>query len=235
MLDFERYEVLTFDCYGTLIDWEGGITDALMPVATARGVSVSADELLRLYAEFEAAGKSGEYRAYRDVLRSTAAAICERLGFAPTDAEANCLVDSIGAWQPFGDTVDALRRLKTRYRLCVVSNVDDDLFAGTQRTLGIEFDGVVTAQQADSYKPSPNNFNLALERMGVARDKTLHIAESVKLDIAPAKALGIDAVWVNRNRGSGKQGSASGNPTDGASGADLEVPDLRTLTELMGL
>lgn len=235
MLDFERYEVLTFDCYGTLIDWEGGITAALMPVAAARGVSVSADELLRLYAEFEAAGKSGEYRRYRAVLRSTARAICERLGFAPTDAEANCLVESIGAWQPFADTVEALRRLKTRYRLCVVSNVDDDLFAGTQRTLGVEFDGVVTAQQAASYKPSPNNFNLALERMGVARDKALHIAESVKLDIAPAKALGIDAVWVNRNRGSGKQGSASGNPTDGASGADLEVPDLRTLTELMGL
>lgn len=235
MLNFERYEVLTFDCYGTLIDWEGGITAALLPVAAARGVSVSADELLRLYAEFEAAGKSGAYRRYRDVLRSTAAAICERLGFAPTDSEANCLVESIGVWQPFADTVEALRRLKTRYRLCVVSNVDDDLFAGTQRTLGVEFEGVVTAQQASSYKPSPNNFNLALERMGVARDKTLHIAESVKLDIAPAKALGIDAVWVNRNRGSGKQGSASGNPTDGASGADLEVPDLRTLTELMGL
>lgn len=235
MLDFERYEVLTFDCYGTLIDWEGGITDALLSVAAARGVSVSGDELLRLYAECEAAGKSGDYRRYRAVLRSTASAICERLGFAPTDAEANCLVESIGKWRPFADTVESLRRLKARYRLCVVSNVDDDLFAGTQRTLGVEFDGVVTAQQAASYKPSPNNFNLALERMGVARDRTLHIAESVKLDIVPAKALGIDAVWVNRNQGSGKRGSASGNPTDGASGADLEVPDLRTLTELMGL
>lgn len=234
MLDFDRYEVLTFDCYGTLIDWEGGIGEALSRLTTARGLSASRAELLSLYAECEAASKAGEYRAYRDIQRSTVQAICARLGFEPAGAEADCLADSIGDWQPFPDTIESLRRLQTRYKLCIVSNVDDDLFAGTARRLQVEFDGIVTAQQARSYKPSHNNFRLAMERMGVASDRMLHIAESVKLDIAPAKELGLAAVWVNRSGGA-EGGGAADNPADGESGADLDVPDLQTLAELMGL
>lgn len=234
MLDFDQYEVLTFDCYGTLIDWEGGIGDALSRLTAAHGLSVSRAELLNLYAECEAASKSGEYRAYRDIQRSTVQAICARLGFEPAGAEADCLADSIGDWRPFPDTIASLQRLQTRYKLCIVSNVDDDLFAGTARRLEVEFDGIVTAQQARSYKPSHNNFRLAMQRMGVASDRLLHIAESVKLDIAPAKELGLAAVWVNRS-GNAQGGGAAGNPADGVSGADLDVPDLQTLAELMGL
>ena len=235
MLDFDRYEALTFDCYGTLIDWGTGITGALRPVAAAHGVEVDDADLLRLYAEIEAAGKSGEYRRYREVLRATVVGICERLGFAPSESEAECLAESLGGWPPFEDTVDALRRLQRKYRLCIVSNVDDDLFAGTARTLGIKFDGVVTAEQAGSYKPSHNNFALAIERMGIPKERVLHVAESIKLDIVAAKAFGMDAVWVNRSMGAECVGSASDNPSSGASGADMDVPDLKTLVGAMGL
>ena len=235
MLDFEKYGALTFDCYGTLIDWESGIADALRPVMRAHGVQVSNAELMGLYAEIEAAGKSGEYRRYREVLRSTVREICSRLRFVPSLSEVECLAESLGSWQPFPDTVDALERMKSRYRLCIVSNVDDDLFAGTARTLDVDFDYVVTAEQAGSYKPSHNNFAMAIERMGIPKERVLHVAESVKLDIVAAKSFGMDAVWVNRHSGTDLEGSASGNPSDGDSGADLEVPDLKTLTELMGL
>ena len=235
MLDFEKYDALTFDCYGTLIDWESGIADALRPVMRAHGIRVSDGELMDLYSEIERAGKSGEYRRYREVLRATVRGICARLEFVPTMSEVECLAESLGNWQPFPDTIDALRRFQGRYRLCIVSNVDDDLFAGTARTLDVDFDYIVTAEQAGSYKPSHNNFALAIERMGIPKERVLHVAESVKLDIEAAKSFGMDAVWVNRHSGMEREGSASGNPADGDSGADLEVPDLKTLAELMGL
>ena len=235
MLDFEKYGALTFDCYGTLIDWEAGIADALRPVMRAHGIRVSDAELMDLYSEIERAGKSGEYRRYREVLRATVRGICTRLEFVPSMSEIDCLAESLGSWQPFPDTVDALRRFQSRYRLCIVSNVDDDLFAGTARTLDVDFDYIVTAEQAGSYKPSHNNFALAIQRMGIPKERVLHVAESVKLDIEAAKSFGMDAVWVNRHAGLEREGSASGNPSDGQSGADLEVPDLKTLAELMGL
>jgi 2-haloacid dehalogenase len=235
MLDFEKYWALTFDCYGTLIDWEAGIASALRPVMRAHGIEVSDAELMKLYAEIERAGKSGEYRRYREVLRATVRGICTRLEFVPTMSEVECLAESLGNWQPFPDTVDALQRFKNRYRLCIISNVDDDLFAGTARTLDVDFDYIVTAEQAGSYKPSHNNFALAIERMGIHKERVLHVAESVKLDIEAAKSFGMDAVWVNRHAGLEREGSASDNPSDGDSGADLEVPDLKTLAELMGL
>ncbi len=235
MLDFKKYGALTFDCYGTLIDWEAGIADALRPVMRAHGIRVSDAELMDLYSEIERAGKSGEYRRYREVLRATVRGICTRLEFVPSMSEIECLAESLGSWQPFPDTVDALRRFQSRYRLCIVSNVDDDLFAGTARTLDVDFDYIVTAEQAGSYKPSHNNFALAIQRMGIPKERVLHVAESVKLDIEAAKSFGMDAVWVNRHAGLEREGSASGNPSDGQSGADLEVPDLKTLAELMGL
>ena len=235
MLDFEKYDALTFDCYGTLIDWEAGIAGALRPVVAAHGISVSDAELMDLYSEIERAGKSGEYRRYREVLRATVRGIGSRLRFVPSPSEVECLAGSLGNWQPFPDTVDALLRFQSRYRLCIISNVDDDLFAGTARTLGVDFDYIVTAEQAGSYKPSHNNFAMAVNRMGIPKERVLHVAESVKLDIEAAKSFGMDTVWVNRYAGLEREGSASGNPSDGDSGADLEVPDLKTLAETMGL
>lgn len=235
MLDFEKYRALTFDCYGTLIDWETGIADALRPVVRAHGGNVSDAELLELYAEIEREHKTGEYRRYREVLRATVRGISGRLRFVPSLSEVECLAESLGSWQPFPDTIDALRSFQGKYRLCIVSNVDDDLFVGTARMLEVEFDYIVTAEQVGSYKPSHNNFARAIQRMGIPKEQVLHVAESVKLDIEAAKSFGMDAVWVNRHSGSDSEGSASGNPTSGNSGADLEVPDLKTLAEMMGL
>ena len=235
MLDFEKYRALTFDCYGTLVDWESGISNALRPVMRAHGVEVSDAELLGLYAEIEGEGKTGEYRRYREILRATVRGICARLEFVPSLTEVECLAESLGSWPLFPDTIEALRRFQRKYRLCIISNVDDDLFAGTARALEVDFDYVVTAEQVGSYKPSQDNFAAAIQRMRIPKSQALHVAESVKLDIEAAKIFGMDTVWVNRHSGTEREGSASGNPDEGESGADLEVPDLKTLSELMGL
>jgi 2-haloacid dehalogenase len=227
MLDLRHYEVLSFDCYGTLIDWEGGIARALQPVLAAHGVELDAGRLIELYAEAEAAAEAGPYRRYREVLRTVAAAIAARLGFELSAAERDVLPDSLQDWPPFPDTVEALRALKRRYRLAVVSNVDDDLFAGTARQLGVELDWLITAQQAGSYKPSRNNFLLARRVMGVESGRQLHVAQSLYHDILPANALGIDCVWVNR------KGARHGvGPETAGARPDLEVPDLATLARL---
>src|SRR5579884_3460791 len=148
MLDFGKFAVLTFDCYGTMIDWESGIFSAVRPILKAHGKELSDAELLQLYAELELQAEQKEYLAYRDVLNFVVRGLGKKLGFSPTDTEARSLADSIPRWQPFSDTVGALQKLKTRYKLAVISNIDDDLFAQTAPKLGVQFDAVTTAQQA---------------------------------------------------------------------------------------
>src|SRR5271154_2196996 len=164
MLDFARFKALTFDCYGTMIDWESGIFSALRPILTAHGKEITDSKLLELYSELEASAEKGEFLRYRDVLQSVVRGFGERLGFSPTNAEVRSLPESLANWQPFPDTVEALRRLKARYQLAVISNVDDDLFAATAPKLGVAFDQVITAQQAGCYKPCMRMFALAQER-----------------------------------------------------------------------
>ena len=228
MIDFKRYEVLSFDCYGTLIDWESGILAALRPVLKGHALELEDERLLRLYAELESQAEEGEFIKYREVLREVVRGLGRELGFTPSPSELDCLVASLGDWPPFPDTVEALQALRRRYRLAIISNVDDDLFALTARRLGVEFDWVITAEQVGSYKPSQHNFKFALERIGVAPDKVLHIAQSIYHDIVPAKALGLATVWVSRSGGPGATPPAHGRP-------DLEVPDLGTLVSMMGL
>jgi len=228
VLDFAQFQVLTFDCYGTLIDWETGIFSALRPVLAAHGESISDFELLNLYSELESEGERGEFRAYREVLQSVVRGFGERLGFKPTESQIRSLPDSLATWPVFPDTVAALRKLKTRYRLAILSNVDDDLFAPTARRLEVAFDAVITAQQAGAYKPSLKMFQLAQQRLGVAPGQWLHVGQSIYHDVIPAKSLGIATVWVNRpspRPGAGAAKAASGEP-------DLEVPDLKTLAQL---
>ena len=164
MLDLTRFKVLTFDCYGTMIDWESGIFSALRPILAAHGKMLSDSALLALYAELELAAEQGEYLRYRDVLQSVVRGFGERLGFSPTDAEVRSLPESVAAWQPFPDTVEALRKLKGRYQLAVMSNIDDDLFAATASKLEVAFSNVITAQQAGCYKPCMKIFKLAEQR-----------------------------------------------------------------------
>ena len=230
MLDFDRFEAVSFDCYGTLIDWETGIVDAVKPVLTANGLTPNDAEVLKLYSEAEPAAQHGEYAEYREVLRRVMRGIAASVGFAPAQSDLDCLATSLGAWPAFPDTVDALNALKTRYGLAIVSNIDDDLFEMTAQRLGIDFDEVVTAQQAQSYKPSHRNFELLIERLGIDRSRLLHVAESMFHDVVPANEFGLNVVWVNRH---GNSGGGATRPADGK--PDLVVPDLATLASLMGL
>ncbi len=132
MLDFSRFEILTFDCYGTLINWEDGILRCLHRILTAHGKDTDNVTILQLYGDFEAHAEQGAYRRYRDVLQSVVRQFGEQLGFTPTEPEAHSLPESLPNWKPWPDTVSALFELQSRFRLAVVSNTDDDLFAATQ-------------------------------------------------------------------------------------------------------
>jgi len=227
-LDFARFEALTFDCYGTLIDWETGILAALRSVFEARGLRPTNDELLEAFGRHEAAVEAGPYRRYRQILGATLRAIGTEHGFEPTAAEVAAFGGSVADWPPFPDSAAALARLATRFRLGVITNCDDDLFAASQRRLGITFDWVVTAQQVGAYKPSVRNFELAFERLGLPRERILHCAQSLFHDHVPAKRLGLSTVWVDQRQG--RAGSGATPPA--AATPDLTVPDMATLAEV---
>jgi len=228
MLDFSRFKFITFDCYGTLIDWETGILSALRPLLVKHGGEINDPELLQLYGELEAQAESGEYRSYRDVLREVVRGFGQRLGFAASDAEQDFLPDSVAAWKPFPDTVNALKKLHSRFQLAIISNIDDDLFATSARQLGIELDQIITAAQAAAYKPSPTIFRLAQQKLGVSTQEWLHAGQSIYHDVIPASSLGISTMWVNRRSmrpGVGAARQASGTP-------DLEVYSLEELVQV---
>jgi len=224
-MDFSRFTTISFDCYGTLIDWESGILPVLRSVLRNRDLILSDARVLELYGEFEAEAESGPYQSYRDVLQSVVRAFANRFDFNASAEEIRSLDESVRAWAPFSDTVLALRELQKRYRLAIISNIDDDLFAQTRKQLDVEFDGVITAERAGSYKPSINNFQLALRTLEISPDRLLHAGQSVYHDIVPAGSLGISTVWVNRKSarpGIGAVRSSVGKP-------DLEAPDLASL------
>jgi len=225
MIDLDSFDVLSFDCYGTIIDWERGILAALEPVFDAHGVLLPSKETLELFGEFESRLEGGEYMEYRVVLQRVLDAFGARLGFTPSSGEREAFALSVSDWPPFPDSSRALKALHTKYKLAIISNVDDDLFAHSARRLDMTFDWIITAQQVRSYKPSLQNFHRAFERIGVPRARQLHVAQSLFHDIAPAKSLGLSTVWVNRRKAKGGTGAtppASATP-------DLEVPDLETL------
>ena len=229
MLDFRRFDVITFDCYGTLIDWEAGILNALRPMREAAHHRVSDDEVLAVYALLESTLEAGDYRRYRDVLRAAMRGLAQRFETPAGAIDLDAIANSLPAWPPFPDTVEALKRLKKHCKLAVVSNTDDDLFAQTARVLQVPFDFVITAEQVGSYKPSHRNFEHALRAMELPKERVLHAAQSRFHDIAPARAMGITCVWVNRRHdkdGEGATAISSAQP-------DLEVPDLKTLADLV--
>lgn len=229
MIQFNQFEALSFDCYGTLINWESGITPVLKQLVNAHQINMSDQQLLELFAELEPEAQSGDYKPYRQILREVVENLGKRLGFTPTETELNSLAGSIQNWQPFPDTVAALNALKQKYKLVIISNIDDDLFAQTNQHLQMEFDYIITAQQAKSYKPSSHNFEFALEKTGISPNKLLHVAQSIFHDIATAKNLGLTTVWVNRRQG--QEGSGATKPANAE--PDLEVPDLKTLVSLI--
>ena len=191
------YDVITFDCYGTLIDWERGITDAFARALAATRSATSLGGVLAAYHEIEPVVEDEPYRSYREILTEVERRVAHRLGWAVPEALAGFIAESLPRWPPFPDTNPALERLVAAgYRLGILSNVDDDLLTGTRRHFTVGFDLLVTAQQVGSYKPALGHFLRARDRLGAAR--WLHAAQSYFHDVVPARALAIPVAWINR-------------------------------------
>ncbi len=190
------WDVITFDCYGTLIDWEGGITAAFVEESARRGVATpSREQVVALHHEIEPTVEAGPFRPYRDVLATTARHIADRLGWPAGDD--SFLPDSLSSWMPFADTNAALARLRSRgYRLGILSNVDRDLLEGTLKHVSVPFAFLVTAGDVRSYKPASGHFHEGSRRVGPER--WLHAAQSWFHDVVPARREGVPVVWVNR-------------------------------------
>ena len=195
----KTWDVLTFDCYGTLIDWEGGIGNAFEEAATRAGRTIDGALAVRAYAEREPHAEESSFTSYRSVLMASASGAATSLGWPQSEAEAKFLPESLPFWRPFDDTNEALVRLKRAgYELGILSNVDDDLLQGTLKHFSVEFDFTITAQQVGSYKPNHGHFQEARRRVGTRR--WLHCAQSYFHDVVPAVSLGIPVAWINRKQ-----------------------------------
>lgn len=206
------YDSITFDCYGTLIDWRRGISRAFLDEATAAGVAdeleLDAERVLGIYHEVEPQVQAESFRSYHAVLAETALRVAEFVGWEMDAAAAERFAASVPGWPPFADTDAALQRLASAgYTLGILSNVDDDLLAGTLQHFSAPFELIVTAEQVRSYKPGHAHFEAARERIGGRR--WLHAAQSLFHDIRPCNELNIPAVWVNRLN----ETRAPGDPT----------------------
>lgn len=225
-------KTLTFDCYGTLVDWESGILHALRSAGFAHpGTNGAGDDaLLSAYAELELRNESGEYRPYREVLARTLEGLAQQFRLETPPAR-DLLAKSLPNWPAFADTAEALRALHTRFQLGVISNIDEDLFEQTRLRCGLTLDWVVTAERCRSYKPSHNNFKTAMRIHHLEPGEVLHVASSVGHDIAPASELGIRTVWLNRRHG--KAGRGANGP--GEATPTYTVSDCRGLLRLLNV
>jgi 2-haloalkanoic acid dehalogenase type II len=200
-LDYRAFDALTFDCYGTLIDWEAGIVAAFRALLEPAGVDPSDVELLERFAVVEARLEGGHYLPYRTILAIAARTISGDLGVEVSDDQAVQFGSSVGDWPAFEDSTRSLKRLRRHFKLGVLTNCDDDLFAASNRRLAIDFDWVLTAQKLGAYKPNPHNFEALRERLhqdGIAAARILHVAQSLYHDHVPAKRLGFHTVWIDR-------------------------------------
>jgi 2-haloacid dehalogenase/putative hydrolase of the HAD superfamily len=214
----DNFEIITFDCYGTLIDWETGIKNAFQEAAAADSVDIRVDQIIDAYAAEEVTVEAMAYRSYREVLTQTERRVAAILGWRLPSERSGFLADSLPNWKPFSDTNSALERLARRFKLGILSNIDDDLLTATRRHFTVDFDLIVTAQQVESYKPGLAHFKEAKMRIGDLQ--LLHAAQSYFHDVVPATKMSIPVVWVNRKN---NQIDPSGpNPTH----------QVRNLTEL---
>ncbi len=191
------YDIITFDCYGTLIDWDGGIAGAFAKAVAETGGRLDPGHVFEAYEKIEAEVEAERYRSYREVLTESTRRVARQLAWALPEEGAGFLAESLPFWIPFPDTNAALERLfKAGYQLGILSNVDDDLLAGTRKHFTVPFDPIVTAQQVRSYKPADGHFVTAHERIGGRR--WLHAAQSHFHDVTPARRHGIPTAWINR-------------------------------------
>ncbi len=197
-LDLRAYPTITFDCYGTLIDWEAGLLSALRPLVGRSPREVSDHEILEAFLRFDEELTRGPFVSYRTVLADTASRLGEHFGFPVTEETAQVLAQSMRDWRPFAETIPALDAIRRHCRIAIISNVDDDLIAPSLQHLSVPFDEVITSEQATCYKPSSGIFQLALRRIGEPGSRVLHVAEGLS-EAVPARALGMGSVWVCRS------------------------------------
>jgi 2-haloacid dehalogenase len=225
-MNFTDYDVLSFDCYGTLIDWEAGITAVLGPWARRHQPDLTDEDVLVAYSDNEAEVEAAfADMVYSDVLQEAFRRTGAALGFEVNDADAAALGSSVGDWPAFHDSAEALARLKQHCRLIILSNVHREGFAASNRRLGVEFDAILTAQDIGSYKPNPANFDALLakaDEMGVPEGRLLH-------DHVPAKARGLPSVWINRRH---DQAGWGATPDPGAAvSVDAEYPSMAAFAD----
>jgi len=215
---------VTFDVYGTLIDWETGAYDAFVAEAARDGFTIDRDELIARFHEIQQKIQSGSYELYAEVLRRTAVQIAKELAWPLEPSRAGFLPDSVQRWAPFKETNAQLERFKKKFDIGLLSNVDDKLLGQTRRHFRADFDLVVTAQQVRSYKPDPAHFKECARRMGTKKG-WVHIAASYYHDVEPCAKLKIPVIWVNRKKEVLEPNQKK--PT-------AEVPNLREAAKLLG-
>lgn len=230
------FKILTFDCYGTLIDWETGILNELRPWAARHGLTLDGETLLEAFAEEEAACERDTPKTlYPQILASVLERLAQRWSVQIDEGEAPEFGRSVGRWPAFADSAEALAYLQEHYKLVILSNVDRDSFALSESRLGVKFDRVITAQDVGSYKPHVRNFPYMLEdlqrTLGAGPEVILHTAQSLFHDIVPAKAVGLKTMWINRRKGSQGWGATPPVEGDGAT-PDLEVAGMAELVAL---
>ncbi|MFL5254946.1 MAG: haloacid dehalogenase type II [Rhodopila sp.] len=227
------FRVLTFDCYGTLIDWERGLLAALAPLRERSGQALSDDQVLEAFALAESAQQRlTPSMPYAQVLGAVHAKLASAWSAAPDAAAGARFGASVGDWPAFPDTPDALRYLKQHFRLVILSNVDRVSFARSLPRLGVPFDAVYTAQDIGSYKPDPRNFAYMLDRLavdGVAKTQVLHVAQSLFHDHVPANAIGLASAWIDRRHAVG--GSGASAQVDGDVRYDFRFTSMAAMAE----
>jgi 2-haloalkanoic acid dehalogenase type II len=227
-MNLADYDALSFDCYGTLIDWETGIAAVMSPWARETGLTLTDEQLLAAYATHEAQAEQDLSDArYPEVLAEAFRRTGDELGRPVSDAWARRLGDSVPDWPAFPDSAEALALLAEDHKLIILSNVHRAGFAGSNERLGVAFDRVITAEDVKAYKPAPNHFEAldeALPELGVPRERLLHVAQSLFHDHVPAKRHGLPSVWINRRHDRPGWGATPEPEADYSYG--LEFPDM---------
>jgi 2-haloacid dehalogenase len=221
----KQVSFVTFDVYGTLIDWETGAYEAFRAEAERDGFTIERDELIPLFHEIQQQIEAGSYELYAEVLRRTAVQIAKRLGWPLEPSRAGFLPDSVQRWPPFKETNPVLQKIAKKFKVGLISNIDDKLLGQTRRHIPIDFDLVVTAQQVRSYKPDPAHFVECERRIG-GKKGWVHVAASYYHDVEPCLKRRIPVIWVNRTKQQLEPGQKK---------PDAEVSNLREAAKLIGV
>ena len=214
---------VTFDCYGTLIDWESGVYEAFQREADRDGFTIDRDVLIPRFIDVQREIQRGSYELYAEVLRRTAVRVASELGWELEPSRSNFLPNSVPAWAPFRETNPQLERFSKKFELGILSNIDDKLLGATRRHFRVDFDLVVTAQQVRSYKPDPAHFKECARRIG-GKKGWLHIGSGYESDVAPCLKMNVPVIWVNRK----------GEKLEGRKAPSATVKNLRDAAKRLG-